>query len=358
MVKLRRALVLALVALVVAVAVVGAQATTYTLPGNAVFPEGIAYEPATGYFYVSSTGDGTVFRARLSDSAATPFLPPGGDGRTSAVGLRAATVMGQNRLYVAGGGTGQMFVYNTANGSLLAKYSNGLAQNTFVNDVVVTPAGDAYFTDSSNPVLYRVPASLGPLESWLNFGGTPIQYGQGVNLNGIVVTADGRYLLTVQLNTGKLYRIQLDNKAITEVNLGGQTLANGDGLLLDGRTLYAVRNRDRLIVVVELAADFASGRVATSFTDASLAFPTTIAKVGDRLLVVNSQFDKAGPPPNPVLPFTVSSVPIPGAAMPGLPSTSGGRAATPSGWLIAAGGLLALLGCGVLGARWTRRWAG
>ena len=98
MVKLRRALVLALVALVLAVAVVGAQATTYTLPGNAVFPEGIAYEPATGYFYVSRTSDGTIFRARLTDSAATPFLPGGGDGRTSAIGLRAATVMGQNRL--------------------------------------------------------------------------------------------------------------------------------------------------------------------------------------------------------------------------------------------------------------------
>lgn len=33
---------------------------SYILPGNAVFPEGIAYQPRTGDFFVSSTTDGTM----------------------------------------------------------------------------------------------------------------------------------------------------------------------------------------------------------------------------------------------------------------------------------------------------------
>ena len=41
------------------------------------------------------------------------------------------------------------------------------------------------------------------------------------------------------------------------------------------------------------------------------AYPTTIAKANDRLLVVNSQFDKRGEGLSPVLPFSVVGVPLP-----------------------------------------------
>ncbi len=46
----------------------------YILPGNAVFPEGIAYQPRTGDFFVSSTTDGTIFRGNLRDKLARVFL--------------------------------------------------------------------------------------------------------------------------------------------------------------------------------------------------------------------------------------------------------------------------------------------
>ena len=101
------------------------------------------------------------------------------------------------------------------------------------------------------------------------------------------------------------------DRSVVEVNLGGASLANGDGLLLDGQTLYAVRNADRAIVKVAMAADFASGQVQSSTTDASFLFPTTIARADDRLLVVNSQLNRrnAGQPPE--LPFTLTSVALP-----------------------------------------------
>jgi sugar lactone lactonase YvrE len=185
---------------------------------------------------------------------------------------------------------------------------------TFVNDVALCPDGSAYFTDSINPRLYRLlPYEEGGygFEPFLDLEETPLEYGEGLNLNGIAATEDGRYLITVQSNTGNLYRIDTRSKEVRQVDLGGETLENGDGILLDGRTLYVVRNRQGLIFPVRLAQDFASGEVGEGFTHPSLAYPTTIAAYDGHLLVVNSQFDRRRSGEEPELPFTVSSIEIP-----------------------------------------------
>ena len=115
----------------------------------------------------------------------------------------------------------------------------------------------------------------------------------------------------MQSNTGRLYRITVADRSVSEVSLGGASLTNGDGLLLDGRVLYVVRNQNREIVKLQLSEDFGAGAVVGTSTDPSFAFPTTIARAEDRLLVVNAQFDRRGPGLSPALPFTVSSVPVP-----------------------------------------------
>jgi Cu-Zn family superoxide dismutase len=220
----------------------------------------------------------------------------------------------RGRLFVAGGNTGRIFVYDAASGGLIRALDTPESEMTFLNDVAVASDGNAYFTDSMRPILFRVPVTpdgVGEPEEWLDFGGTSVQYGEGVNLNGIAATQDGRYLITVQSNTGRLYRIDTESKEVTEIYLGGETLTNGDGILLDGQTLYVVRNQQGLIVPVELSKDFASGEVGEGFSDPSFRFPTTIAKVDNRLLVVNSRFDRRQSGQGPELPFTVSSVEIP-----------------------------------------------
>jgi hypothetical protein len=78
--------------------------------------------------------------------------------------------------------------------------------------VALTHAGDAHVTDSLSPYLYRV-SERAPnefqLERFLELRGTP-----GFKLNGIVATRDGRFLITVQSNTGQLFRIDLATKTI------------------------------------------------------------------------------------------------------------------------------------------------
>ena len=288
-----------------------AEVTSYTLPGSAVYPEGVAYRAGSANFYVGSTTDGTIFKGTLGKKDTEVLLPPALE-RPSAIGMKVDET---GRLFVAGGASGKMFVYDTGSEALIKAFDTPATApgGTFINDVALTPEG-AYFTDSSRPVLFRVArtaSGVGELTPWLDFTGTALKYQTGFNLNGIAASTDGKYLIVVQSNTGKLFRITVADKAVAEIDLGGGTVMSGDGILLSGQTLYVVRNSATLIVPVTMSADFSSGRLGTAFTDPSLRFPTTIAQNGSRLLVVNSQFDKRGPGLTPELPFTVSSVALP-----------------------------------------------
>lgn len=282
---------------------------SYALPGDDVFPEGIATSGST--FYVSSTTDGTIYRGMLDRPRTSVFLPGGRDGRTSAVGLKAT----RDRLLVAGGSTGLFFVYDTSTGDLVRRYTvNATESNpTFLNDETVAPNGDVYITDSVRPVLYRIPAAelrspvagTRRLQVFRDFTGTDLRYREGFNVNGIAATDDGRYLLVVQSNTGKLFRVGIADGSVRQVDIAPAFLGNGDGLLLEGRRLYAVRNAEEVIVELGLSADFTEGVKFSRTTRKDFAFPTTVAAAGNRLLVVNSQFDQRGGDPAP---FTVSSI--------------------------------------------------
>jgi Cu-Zn family superoxide dismutase len=300
----------------------------FALPGPAVFPDGIAYQAATGDFFVGSRIDGAIYRGNV-DSGAEAALFIAGQPGAVATGLALDE---RGRLHAAGGDTGLVAVYDAATGQTIALFTNTLAPNTFLNDVAVAPGGDAFVTDSFNPLLYRLPAAalktgsatpvaaaaLNELDIFVDFRTTPFDLVQpGFNASGIAATPDGRYLLLVQSNTGALYRIDLASGEVIQVDLGGGSLPGAGGIELDGQTLYVVREGQ--ITSVELAADFASGTVGASFTDPSFAAPTTIARYDGCLLVVNSQLDALGG--SPVLPFTVSAIPLPDAPAVGTGAT-------------------------------------
>ena len=281
----------------------------YRIPGPEVFPEGIA--AAGRAFYVSSTSDGTIFRGTVGEEDLTPFLVGGADGRTTAIGV--ALDAKRNRLFVAGGATGRIWAYDTRDGDLIARFGTGTGG--FINDVAVAPDGTAYLTDSLRPLLFRVTARQlragGAAETRLpafrNLGAGV--YREGFNFNGVEVGNRGRTLVVAQSNTGRLFRIDLRGAgAVERIDLGGVRLTNADGLVLRGRTLYAVRNRNEAVAEVRLSGDLRSGRLVGSTTDPSFAFPTTADVAGGRLLVVNSQFDRREAEPGPTLPFPVSAI--------------------------------------------------
>jgi hypothetical protein len=288
---IRRLLVLLTLAAVAALPTAAGAATfpeTIRLP-DGWQPEGIASGRGTS-LYVGSIPTGAVWRgdARTGRGA---VLVPGRTGR-AAIGIK---VDRRNRIFVAGGPTGKAFVYDARTGRDLASYQLAPAgAATFVNDVVVTRRG-AFFTDSVNQQLYLVPLGRhGRLPGQGAVRTLPLtgdlQYQAGINLNGIVAARGGRVLVVVQTNTGKLFTVSPRTGRTREIDLGGATVLNGDGLLLRGRFLFVVRNVDNLIAVVKLSGSLARGRVVAELTDPDLDVPTTLAVTAGHLYTVNARF--------------------------------------------------------------------
>ncbi|MFE6839162.1 SMP-30/gluconolactonase/LRE family protein [Streptomyces sp. NPDC057705] len=293
----------------------GRISTAFALPGAKVYPEGIATDPRTRTVYVGSYADGTVYRARPGRPEAEVFLPAGTDGRHTANGLR---VDARGRLWVTDSTAG-VAVYDTATGARIAHFEVAAGTTArFVNDLAVTPDGTAYLTDSLRGVVYRAtPEQLAAGGGVLTeaYDLTPVlrpRPAGGYSLNGIVSDRTGRYLLTVDMAEGELFRIDLRTGAVRRVALTGGDLKAADGLDLspDG-TLRVAHNTTNTLTRWRLSADGTRARLTRTITDPSLQIPTTLAHTPGRTLVVRSQFDKGGPmSPGSGTPttFTIASV--------------------------------------------------
>jgi len=254
-------------------------------------PEGIEVGRGTT-FYVGSVASGAICRGNLRTGRGA-ILVPGASGK-AATGIELDA---RNRLFVAGAGTGNGYVYDATTKALIRTYNFATAP-TFINDVVVTPDA-AYFTDSQKPVLYRVPigptGALGDAQT-ISLGGDYVHVAGQFNLNGIDATPDGKTLVAVQTINGKLYRIDASTGVAKLISLAaGESVPNGDGILLTGKTLYVVQNQLNQVAVIALAPGLASGRVVTRLSDSHLDVPTTIDDLGRRLYAVNARFGVANP---------------------------------------------------------------
>ena len=263
--------------------------STIALP-DGFRPEGIAVGEGSAFF-VGSIPSGDVVRGDLRTGRVDDFINAD-DGR-AAIGL----AVHDGVVFVAGGPTGQGYAYDAASGAELGAWQF-THDSTFVNDVVATPRA-AYFTDSVNPFLYRVPilgsGEFGAAESIALTG--DLEYRSGFNINGIDATPDGGTLVVVQSNTGQLFAVDAASGTTHEIDLDGATVPMGDGILLHGTTLWVVQNRANLLTLVDLDAGLRAGEVVERFTHAGFDVPTTLARMGNRLALVNARFTTA-PGPN------------------------------------------------------------
>jgi sugar lactone lactonase YvrE len=291
--RLLALLVLAAVAVLPATAGAATFPETIRLP-DGWQPEGIASGRGTS-LYVGSIPTGAIWKGDARTGRGD-VLVPGQPGR-AAIGIK---VDRRNRIFVAGGPTGKAFVYDARTGRDLASYQ--LAPSgvpTFVNDVVVTGKG-AFFTDSLNQQLYVVPLGRhGRLPGQEAVRTLPLTgdlvYQDGFNLNGIAAAKGGRVLVVVQSNTGKLFTVNPRTGRTRAIDLGGELVTNGDGLLVRGRTLFVVRNQLNLIAVVKLSRSLTEGRVVAELTDPDFDVPTTLTFTAGHLYTVNARFGIADP---------------------------------------------------------------
>ena len=264
-------------------------------------PEGIAIGAAP-YAYFGSRLDGDIYRANLRTGRGHVISQGPG---TPSLGLK---IDARGRLFIAGGTGGDARVINAATGRLLKSYPLQ-AGTSFINDVTLA-GGAAWFTDSANPTLSKLPfghhGALPAAAIKVPLTGD-IAYQTGNNANGITPTPDGRALIIVQSNTGKLFRTSFTG-VTHEIDLAGESVLNGDGLWLRGRTLYVVQNRDNVIAAVELNRSATRGTVVSRTTDPRFDVPTTIAEFGHRFYLPNARFTTE---PTPTTPYTANAVAIP-----------------------------------------------
>jgi hypothetical protein len=276
-------------ALVAGAAVAGKGPDRIALP-DGFRPEGIAAGKHRTV-YTGSIPTGRVLAVNTRTGALDEVVPA--RPNHAAIGLKYD--FHADRLFVSGGPTGKAFVYDEDTGDELAAFQlTAAGQQTFINDVVLTRR-KAYFTDSRQPTIYAVKRDLSGVRP-ISLVGFPLVPGEN-NLNGIEATRHGRWLLSIQTVNGALWRIDPDNGRFRQVNLHGDTLANGDGLLfVDSHTLLVVQNRDNQIAVVKLSKRYRSGRVVKTITHPDFDVPTTVAEQNGSLFLPNARFGTVPPP--------------------------------------------------------------
>jgi len=261
-------------------------------------PEGVAWDGR--FFYVGATGDGTIYRGSLGDRVVHTFIA-GKTGR-AAIGLKVF----EGRLYVAGGTTGKIFVYDLARPAA-APVTLETGPGGFLNDLVVTGEGDIYITDSFRPTLWHVaPGQVktgGIVDAISVSPEIPYAGSPAFNLNGIVAFRGGHELLVVNSSDGKLYRIRFDHGGRRITPVVAPPLVGGDGMIVDHGALIVVRGNPASLSVLKLASRRSRATLVEVIGNATLRGPSTVAAADERYLVVNADFATS------TRPFTVSGLP-------------------------------------------------
>jgi hypothetical protein len=239
------------------------------------------------------TNAGAIYKGNLVTGEGQVLVPPTGkplvglsyDARTDY--LYAATGFGNpNR-------ERGVNVYAATSGRLLGEIIFG--DEMVINDVLVTDTA-VYCTDSISTTLYRIPLE----DDGKVFSSTVekiemtgfVMDPDGKNANGLVGDFYGKELLIINIRTGVLYLVDTESGAASPVNIQGdeQLFQNGDGLYMDGRTLYIMQNFAQKIAVVDLSDDLTQGTFIKNLVSDDFNIPTTITGFGNCIYAINTHF--------------------------------------------------------------------
>lgn len=276
--------------------------TAFTVAGPDRIPESLAFDPASGSFFVGSLAERTVVRIQPGE-APTPFAGPA-DELLRVVGMKVdgprgrlwvatwAPVLDSARRAAGVESETRLLTFDLASGRrLLALAPRDGARSHAFNDLVVTPAGDVYVTDNDEASVYRVRAGVDTLELVARLD--PARFN---GANGIARSADGSRLY-VAFAEGIAHVDQASGRARYLVVPPDVTTASVDGLYWHNGDLVAVQMAQSVERVVRFVLDPAGRRVrrAEVLERGHPAFrsPTTGAVVGDALYyVANSGWDR------------------------------------------------------------------
>ena len=278
-----------------------------------LYPEGIAYQPDANAFLVSSLRLGEIgavsldghYRKLVSDPELLSVIGIKYDKKRDSI-LACNTHPGVSAVKTEKpkDSVAQLMVYRATDGKRSAAYDLGALRPGvphFCNDIATDPAGNVYVTDSFVPIIYRISADGVAsvfIEDPAYATAKPVQ---GFGFNGIVYHADG-YLLVNHQALGKLLKVDLNGRSISEVALSAP-IPDADGMVLvDPNTLGVVKNGvtgGKKEIVRLVSKDGWKNAIETGSANVGDVTPTTATLIGTTPYVIDSRaielFDGKGP---------------------------------------------------------------
>ncbi|MDD8018048.1 MAG: SMP-30/gluconolactonase/LRE family protein [Bacteroidota bacterium] len=207
--------------------------------------EGLAYDPRTNIFYISSIYKRKIV-ALLPDGSANDFTTEAGDGLKGTLGMKVDGA--RNQLWVLSAvqsprpkiananeiGTSIVHQYDLETRRVIRTYTPNDTIHHMFNDLTILATGDVYLTDSEEGAIYKIDRRNNSLQRWY-------KRETMIYPNGITVSPDQKFLFVA--HWAGISRISLaDTQEVLLTTKVKTTLVGVDGLYFYRNGLIAVQN--------------------------------------------------------------------------------------------------------------------
>jgi hypothetical protein len=274
--------------------------TAAVFSDSTFFPEGVDVDPRSGLAYVTSVRHGTIAELTPRGDYIRELLPRGGEGIGAILAIRVDAQRGV--LWATTSAIPQAVGYastdSTRHSLLRLTLPEGEISRRWevppspaghtLGDVAIGPLGDVYFSDSRDPVLYRLAADVDTLQA--------IRHPLFRSLQGIAPAPGARAVFVADYSHGLLRVDVISGEVMRLADAPGSTSLGVDGISWHEGAIIAVQNGVAPPRIMRFELDTGWTKIVRAdVLDRNPAAdePTIGTIVGDEFIyVANSQWEK------------------------------------------------------------------
>jgi len=271
--------------------------TAFVIPDRQLHAEGIAYDSKTNTFFLGSIHKRKIIKID-ADGTVKDFSPNPIQGMASIFGLKVdakkrllwacSSAVPETNSYHASMRSA-VFKFNIDSNSLLETYEpDSTIKGAIFGDLILSPTGDVFVSDSKNNIIFKLNESSKRLEIYYTSS-------EFRNIQGLTFSDDGQFLYVADYLEG-IFILPIETKLLIKLRELPLTSLKGiDGLLIYNNSLLAIQNGVFPLRVVryQLNEQGTSIQAAHPIDSHHPAFnePTLGTIVGDKLYyIANSQW--------------------------------------------------------------------
>jgi sugar lactone lactonase YvrE len=277
---------------------VGSGTPAFTLADKTLITEGLAHDPKSGDFFVSSVHRRKIVRV-TKDGRASDFTASAQHGLFSVIGL--AVDARRNGLWAASQASKNMADFKGEKGSFVAEFDlatgalrrklgpPAAVPDATLSDIAVGPSGELAVADPASGRVYLLPTGASELQVLIDRGAID-------SAQGMAFTPDGRFLFVADYGQG-VVKVDVQARSARLIDSAVDAALTGiDGLVWADGSLVGIQNGIRPHRVVRLKLDDRLERIeeVTVLERRNPHFdePTLGVRVGaDLYYVANSQYE-------------------------------------------------------------------